>query len=102
MANNYIHNIPDSSRIESLITKEDNMKTTLEQELLTLKKMLVEGHDEMRNSKKKNVSSFGVSYYLLQVIVQTNACLNRLDEVNKKEQLDNMANDTVHQQLFGI
>jgi hypothetical protein len=78
------------------------MKTTLEQELLTLKKMLVEGHDEMRNSKKKNVSSFGVSYYLLQVIVQTNACLNRLDEVNKKEQLDNMANDTVHQQLFGI
>ena len=102
MANNYIHNIPDSSRIESLITKEDNMKTTLEQELLTLKKMLVEGHDEMRNSKKKNVSSFGVSYYLLQVIVQTNACLNRLDEVNKKEQLNNMANDPVHQQLFGI
>jgi len=78
------------------------MKTTLEQELLTLKKMLVEGHDEMRKSKKKNVSSFGVSYYLLQVIVQTNACLNRLDEVNKKEKLDNMANDPVHQQLFGI
>ncbi len=78
------------------------MKTTLEQELLTLKEMLVKGHDEMRNNKKKNVSSFGVSMFLLHTIMQTNKCLNKLDEVNKKEQLDNMANDTVHQQLFGI
>ena len=67
------------------------MKTTLEQELLTLKEMLVKGHDEMRNNKKKNVSSFGVSMFLLYTIMQTNKCLNKLDEVNKKEQLDNMA-----------
>ena len=78
------------------------MKATLEQELLTLKEMLVKAHDEARASKRKNMSSFGVSMFLLGTIVQTNACLNRLDEVNKKEQLDNMANDTVHQQLFGI
>ena len=75
---------------------------TVREDLLAVKKLLVEGHNDMRNNKKKNVSSFGVSYYLLQVIVQANACLNRLDEVNKKEQLDNMANDPVHQQLFGI
>jgi hypothetical protein len=56
------------------------MKATIKEELQTLKKMLVEGHDEMRNNKKKNVSSFGVSYYLLQVIVQVNACLNRLEQ----------------------
>ena len=56
------------------------MKATIKEELQTLKKMLVEGHDEMRNNKKKNVSSFGVSYYLLQVIVQVNACLNRLEK----------------------
>ena len=78
------------------------MKVTLEQELLTLKKMLVKAHDEARASKRKNMSSFGVSMFLFGTIVQTNACLSRLDEVNKKEQLDNMANDTVHQQLFGI
>jgi hypothetical protein len=78
------------------------MKTTLEKELLTLKEMLVKAHDEARKSKRKNMSSFGVSMFLLNTIIQTNACLNRLEEVNKKEQLDNMANDTVHQQLFGI
>lgn len=78
------------------------MKTkTLEQELKTLKEMLVQAHNDARGSKKK-LPSFGVSMFLLGAIVQTNACLNRLDEVNKKEQLDNMANDTVHQQLFGI
>jgi len=79
------------------------MKTkTLEQELTTLKEMLVQAHNDARTSKRKNMSSFGVSMFLLGTIVQTNACLNKLDEVNKKEQLDNMANDTVHQQLFGI
>ena len=61
------------------------MKTTLEQELLTLKKMLVEGHDEMRNSKKKNVSSFGVSYYLLQVIIHLNHVINKLDDKEYKK-----------------
>ena len=75
---------------------------TIKEDLLAIKKVLVEGHDEMRNNKKKNVSSFGVSMFLLHTIMQTNKCLNKLDEVNKKEQLDNMSNDTVHQQLFGI
>ena len=28
--------------------------------------------------------------------------IKKVEGVNKKEQLDNMANDTVHQQLFGI
>ena len=53
---------------------------TIREDLLAVKKLLVEGHDDMRNNKKKNVSSFGVSYYLLQVIVQVNACLNRLEQ----------------------
>ena len=53
---------------------------TIKEDLLAVKKLLVEGHDDMRNNKKKNVSSFGVSYYLLQVIVQVNACLNRLEQ----------------------
>ena len=56
------------------------MKTTLEQELLTLKEMLVKGHDEMRNNKKKNVSSFGVSFYLLQVIIHLNTVSGKLED----------------------
>ena len=56
------------------------MKTTLEKELLTLKEMLVKAHDEARKSKRKNISSFGVSMFLLNTIIQTNACLNRLEE----------------------
>jgi hypothetical protein len=42
------------------------MKTTLEQELLTLKEMLVKAHDEARASKRKNMSSFGVSISYLE------------------------------------
>ena len=53
---------------------------TIKEDLLAIKKILVEGHDEMRSSKKKNVSSFGVSYYLLQVIVHLNGVLNKLDK----------------------
>ena len=56
------------------------MKTTLEKELLTLKEMLVKAHDEARKSKRKNMSSLGVSMFLLNTIIQTNACLNRLEE----------------------
>ena len=53
---------------------------TIKEDLLAIKKVLVEGHDEMRNNKKKNVSSFGVSYYLLQVIVHLNGVLNKLED----------------------
>lgn len=53
---------------------------TIKEDLLAIKKVLVEGHDEMRNNKKKNVSSFGVSYYLLQVIVHLNSVLNKLED----------------------
>ncbi len=53
---------------------------TIKEDLLAIKKVLVEGHDEMRNNKKKNVSSFGVSYYLLQVIIHLNSVLNRLED----------------------
>lgn len=53
---------------------------TIKEDLLAIKKVLVEGHDEMRNNKKKNVSSFGVSYYLLQVIIHLNSVLNKLED----------------------
>jgi hypothetical protein len=53
---------------------------TIREDLLAIKKVLVEGHDEMRNNKKKNVSSFGVSYYLLQVIIHLNGVLNKLEQ----------------------
>jgi hypothetical protein len=53
---------------------------TIREDLLAIKKLLVEGHDDMRNNKKKNVSSFGVSYYLLQVIIHLNSVLNKLDK----------------------
>ena len=53
---------------------------TIREDLLAVKKLLVEGHDDMRNNKKKNVSSFGVSYYLLQVIIHLNSVLNKLDK----------------------
>jgi hypothetical protein len=53
---------------------------TIREDLLAIKKLLVEGHDDMRNNKKKNVSSFGVSYYLLQVIIHLNSVLNKLED----------------------
>ena len=53
---------------------------TIKEDLLAIKKLLVEGHDEMRNNKKKNVSSFGVSFYLLQVIIQLNTVLGKLED----------------------
>ena len=53
---------------------------TIKEDLLAIKKLLVEGHDEMRNNKKKNVSSFGVSFYLLQVIVHLNTILGKLED----------------------
>ena len=53
---------------------------TIKEDLLAIKKLLVEGHDEMRNNKKKNVSSFGVSFYLLQVIVNLNTILGKLED----------------------
>ena len=56
---------------------------TIKEDLLAIKKVLVEGHDEMRNNKKKNVSSFGVSFYLLQVIIQLNTVLGKLEEKAK-------------------
>ena len=43
------------------------------------KKIKVE-YDEMRNNKKKNVSSFGVSFYLLQVIIHLNTVLGKLED----------------------
>jgi len=67
------------------LTKENNAlkfkTTTLKQELTTLKEMLVKAHDEARASKRKNMSSFGVSMFLLNTIIQTNACLNKLEGV---------------------
>jgi len=53
---------------------------TIKEDLLAIKKLLVEGHDEMRNNKKKNVSSFGVSFYLLQVIIHLNTVLGKLED----------------------
>jgi hypothetical protein len=58
---------------------------TIKEDLLALKKLLVEGHDDMRNNKKKNVSSFGVSYYLLQVIIHLNHVINKLDDKEYKK-----------------
>ena len=39
----------------------------------------------MRNNKKKNVSSFGVSYYLLQVIIHLNSVINKLEDKEYKK-----------------
>ena len=69
------------------LTKENNAlkfkTTTLKQELITLKEMLVKAHDDARNNKRKNISSFGVSMFLLNTIIQTNVCLNKLNvEIN--------------------
>jgi hypothetical protein len=58
---------------------------TIREDLLAIKKLLVEGHDDMRNNKKKNVSSFGVSYYLLQVIIHLNSVLNKLEDKEYKK-----------------
>jgi hypothetical protein len=58
---------------------------TIREDLLAVKKLLVEGHDDMRNNKKKNVSSFGVSYYLLQVIIHLNSVLNKLEDKEYKK-----------------
>jgi regulator of replication initiation timing len=65
------------------LTKENNAlkfkATTLKQELTTLKEMLVQAHNDARTSKRKNMSSFGVSMFLLNTIIQTNVCLNKLN-----------------------
>ena len=58
---------------------------TIREDLLAVKKLLVEGHDDMRNNKKKNVSSFGVSYYLLQVIIHLNSVINKLEDKEYKK-----------------
>ena len=58
---------------------------TIREDLLAGKKLLVEGHDDMRNNKKKNVSSFGVSYYLLQVIIHLNSVINKLEDKEYKK-----------------
>ena len=58
---------------------------TIKEDLLAVKKLLVEGHDDMRNNKKKNVSSFGVSYYLLQVIIHLNSVINKLEDKEYKK-----------------
>jgi hypothetical protein len=58
---------------------------TIREDLLAVKKLLVEGHDDMRNNKKKNVSSFGVSYYLLQVIIHINSVINKLEDKEYKK-----------------
>jgi hypothetical protein len=58
---------------------------TIREDLLAVKKLLVEGHNDMRNNKKKNVSSFGVSYYLLQVIIHLNSVLNKLEDKEYKK-----------------
>ena len=58
---------------------------TIREDLLAVKKLLVEGHDDMRNNKKKSVSSFGVSYYLLQVIIHLNSVLNKLEDKEYKK-----------------
>ena len=58
---------------------------TIKEDLLAVKKLLVEGHDDMRNNKKKNVSSFGVSYYLLQVIIHINSVINKLEDKEYKK-----------------
>ena len=58
---------------------------TIKEDLLAVKKLLVEGHNDMRNNKKKNVSSFGVSYYLLQVIIHLNSVINKLEDKEYKK-----------------
>ena len=58
---------------------------TIREDLLAVKKLLVEGHDDMRNNKKKNVSSFGVSYYLLLVIIHLNSVINKLEDKEYKK-----------------
>ena len=58
---------------------------TIKKDLLAVKKLLVEGHNDMRNNKKKNVSSFGVSYYLLQVIIHLNSVINKLEDKEYKK-----------------
>ena len=45
-------------------------------ELETLKKMLVDAHDELRARKQKNTPTFGAMMFFLGAIVQCNAALN--------------------------
>ena len=53
-------------------------------ELETLKKMLVNAHNELRTRKQKNTPTFGAMMFMLQAIVQCNKALSEKDENAKK------------------
>ena len=54
----------------------------MEKELRMLKHLLVEAHKTVRKHKGETWPRFGLEMFLLGVIVQSNACINRL---SKKE-----------------
>ena len=55
----------------------------MEKELKALKHLLVEGHKKVRAHKGKTWPRFGLEIFLLGVIVQANACINRLPKQEK-------------------
>jgi UDP-N-acetylmuramyl pentapeptide phosphotransferase/UDP-N-acetylglucosamine-1-phosphate transferase len=44
-------------------------------EILTLKKMLVDAHNELRSRKQKNTPTFGAMMFMLGAIVQCNKAI---------------------------
>jgi len=85
VANNYIHNIPDSSRIESLITKGESMRP-IEEKLIYLESRLDDVENELNMLTHKK--------YELEERRKT--LLEKINKLNERRE------DTVHQQLFGI
>jgi len=53
----------------------------MEKELRMLKHLLVEAHKMVRKHKGETWPRFGLEMFLLGVIVQSNACINRLEKV---------------------
>ncbi len=49
-------------------------------ELETLKKMLVDAHDELRARKQKNTPTFGAMMFMLHAIVQCNKALGEVEK----------------------
>ena len=49
-------------------------------ELKNLKEMIVKGMEEMRSSKRKTTSTFGMWYWLFVLTIQCNKAINEIEK----------------------
>ena len=55
-------------------------------EILTLKKMLVDAHNELRSRKQKNTPTFGAMMFMLGAIVQCNKAICEKEKNDNQKQ----------------